>query len=701
MVSEHGSKIRSQHLERNAYLYVRQSSLRQVYEHAESTKRQYALADRAVALGWPRENIVTIDSDLGQSGSSATNRDGFKKLVAEVGMGHAGIVIGIEVSRLARNSCDWHRLLEICAFSETLILDEDGLYDPNDFNDRLVLGLKGTMSEAELHYLKARMWGGRLAKARRGELSTALPVGFVHAQDGSVALDPDLHVQEVLRTVFEVFANKQSARAVVLHFQEHAIRFPRKILQGSRKGEVVWGRLLYTRVIQILHNPCYAGVFCYGKVRSRRTPEGKIEYSQMPKEKWHALLPDAHAAYLSYEGWQENERILAQNAQAYGADRRNGPPREGPALLQGIVICGRCGRRMNVLYRKRRGHLDGQYGCEQDTRNLAQAACQRVNGRAVDEAVSELLLRSFTPLAMEVAFQIQDELKQRYQALERLRGQQLQRLEYEANMARRRYMQVDPDNRLVADTLEAEWNLKLRTLREAQQEHERQRQTDSHMMDDTDKKEIIALATDFPALWKNPKTLHQDKKRIVRHLIEDVTLTKASDRNILVQVRFRGGATSTLEVAAPKPAPELFTTSKATIDRVDALLDSFHDRAVAAALNAEGRRTSHGKPFSSAAVGRIRRTYRLPSFYERARQKNNHTIREMAQKLGVSYNTVYVWARKGILDAQLHPARNLYLCKFNPEILKERLTTEYRADGITGRVYRQMMDCLNKVQSDV
>jgi DNA invertase Pin-like site-specific DNA recombinase len=701
MVTVQGRKIQPQHLQRNAYLYVRQSSLRQVYEHSESTKRQYALADRAMALGWSRENIVTIDSDLGQSGSSATSRDGFKKLVAEVGMGHAGIVIGIEVSRLARNSSDWHRLLEICALSETLILDEDGVYDPNDFNDRLVLGLKGTMSEAELHYLKARMWGGRLAKARRGELKTSLPIGFVRTEDSTVVLDPDRQVQEVLRTLFQIFRKKRSARAVVLHFQHHGIRFPRKILQGPRKGELVWGALSYTRVVQILHNPCYAGIYCYGKVKTRKTPEGKAKYTYMPKENWHAFIRDAHAAYLSYEEWEENQRILANNAQAYGVYRRNGPPREGSALLQGIVICGRCGRRMRVHYRSRAEMIQGDYRCEQHSRTLAQAPCQCISGTVVDEAVSKLVLESVTPLAVDLAFRIQNELKQRREALERIRAGQLQRLQYEANMARRRYMQVDPNNRLVADTLEAEWNTKLRAVQEAQEEHERQRKVDLHEMGENEKREIIALSTDIPKLWNNPKTLQQDKKRILRHLIDDVTLTKAPDRRIAVQVRFRGGATTMLEVMNPKPAPELFKTSKATIDRIDALLNCYHDSGVAAVLNAEGLRTPRGKLFRNATVGYIRRTYGLPSFYDRVHGQNNYTIKEVAQKLRLSYNTVYLWVKNRILDAEMHPARKLYLCKLEPDILRQRLTREYQSGRMTPQLHHKMMDRLNEVQYEL
>jgi len=691
-------KISCEHLERNAYLYVRQSSFRQVYEHAESTKRQYALAERVIALGWPRERIITIDSDLGQSGSSAMNRDGFKKLVAEVGMGHAGIVIGIEVSRLARNSSDWHRLLEICALSETLILDEDGVYDPNNFNDRLVLGLKGTMSEAELHYMKARMWGGRLAKAKRGELKTQLPVGLLYGEDDAVILDPDRQVQNVMQTFFEMFRKKRSGLAVVRHFQENGIRFPRRLLKGACKGEIVWGRLLYTRAIQILHNPRYAGIFAYGRIKTKRTPDGKMKYIHMPQEKWHAFIRDAHAGYIAYDEWEENEKIIAQNAQIYGAYKRKGPPREGPALLQGIILCGKCGRRMHVHYRKRSKKLEVNYWCEQYTRNQGLSPCQRLSGGVIDEAVSELLLESFTPLAVELAFQIQDELKQRYEALDQLHRQHLERLEYEVNIAKRRYMQVDPDNRLVADTLEAEWNNRLRALKEAHEEYERQRQTDSHLIEEKEKKEIIALATDFPGLWNNPQTSHQDKKRIVRYLLEDVTVTKATDRSILVQVRFKGGATKALQVPAPKPATELFVTSRKTIDRIDTLLNSCHDSAVARALNAEGYRTPHGKVFRNATVGYIRRRYGLRSFYDRVREQKNYTIKEIAKILSVSYNTAYLWVKNKIIKASLHPGRKVYLCALNPENLKQRLTSEYRAGRTPKHFYDQIMNRLNEVQ---
>jgi DNA invertase Pin-like site-specific DNA recombinase len=700
MVMELGKKIRADHLQRNAYLYVRQSSVRQLYEHAESTKRQYALADRAVALGWPRANIITIDSDLGQSGSSVANRDGFKKLVAEVGMGHAGIVIGIEVSRLARNSSDWHRLLEICALSETLILDEDGVYEPNDFNDRLVLGLKGTMSEAELHYLKARMWGGRLAKAKRGELRTALPVGFQYADNNVVILDPDRQVQQVMRTFFETFEKKRSARGVLQSFREQQILFPSKVRTGSHRGEVVWGPLLYTRAIQMLHNPHYAGVFSYGRIKTRHTPEGRTKYAHLPPEKWHACIRDAHAAYISFERWEENQKILAGNAQAYGADRRSGPPREGPALLQGLVLCGKCGRRMQVNYRKRFQRLEGSYLCGL-TRNAGGPPCQSVSGRTIDRAVTELLLRSFTPESVELAFQIQHELRQRAEAIDLMRRQHLQRLEYEASSARRRYLQVDPSNRLVADTLEADWNTKLRAVQEAQEDYQQQKETDAHLLGEEAKKQIVALATDFRGLWSNPHASQKDRKRIARHLIEDVTVTKAADRRILVQVRFRGGATETMEVDAPLPAPELFRTSRQTIDRIDSLLDSYHDSGVAAVLNAEGHRGARGIAFSRASIGNIRRKHGLRSFTDRLHAQKLFTVKEIARKLDVSPGKAFVWAKQGILDAKLHPARKFYLCTLEPAIVRQRLKREREEGRMTRQLYEKTMNRLNEAQYEL
>src|SRR6266498_734643 len=348
-------KVTAEHLRRNAYLYVRQSTLRQVMENTESTKCQYALRQRAVALGWAQEQVVVIDSDQGHSGASAADREGFQRLVPEVGMGRAGIVLGLEVSRLARNNADWHRLLEICALADTLICDEDGLYDPGCFNDRLLLGLKGAMSEAELHFIRARLRGGQLSKARRGELPMILPIGLVYDPAGRVVLDPDAGVQHAVRHLFATFARTGSARAVVQAFNAEGLRFPARVRTGPHKGELSWMPLRHWRVLRTLHNPRYAGAFVYGRARGRKTLDGKITVEQVPRDQWIALIYDAHPGYITWDQFETNQQLLTVNAQAHSSDRAAGPAREGPALLQGLAVCGRCGRRMNVGDHHRRG----------------------------------------------------------------------------------------------------------------------------------------------------------------------------------------------------------------------------------------------------------------------------------------------------------------------------------------------------------
>jgi DNA invertase Pin-like site-specific DNA recombinase len=367
-------KVSAEHLARTAYLYVRQSTLRQVRDNTESAERQYALRQRAVQLGWPAEQIVVIDTDQGQSGASSSGREGFQRLVADVGLGKAGIVLGLEVSRLARNNADWHRLLEICALSRTLICDEDGLYDPADFNDRLLLGLKGTMSEAELHFIRARLQGGILSKARRGELPMPLPVGLVCDPAGNVVLDPDAGVQHAVRHLFDTFARTGSARAVVQSFNYDGILFPARVRFGPRKGELTWSPLTHWRVLRTLHNPRYAGAFAYGQRRTRKTPDGKTSTRAVPREQW-TLIPDSHPGYISFEQHEHNLRTLAANATAHGPDRTGGPAREGAALLQGLAICGRCGQRMTVRYHTRNGVQVPDYQCVRENIQTAGPKC--------------------------------------------------------------------------------------------------------------------------------------------------------------------------------------------------------------------------------------------------------------------------------------------------------------------------------------
>ena len=390
--------VTADHLRRLACLYVRQSSLQQVQEHQESTARQYALKRRALALGWAADQIVVIDDDLGLSGASAAERTGFQRIVADVGLGRVGVVMGLEVSRLARNSSDWHRLLEICALSETLILDEDGLYDPAHFNDRLLLGLKGTMSEAELHVLRARLIGGQLNKARRGELSMPTPLGYVVGPDGKLMLDPDEQIQGAVRLVFETFQRTGSAGAVVRYFREQGIPWPQRVSTGPRAGTFVTGALGHRRVLYILHNPRYAGAYVYGRTRQRKLRlAGQCGYRRLPREEWTVFLPNAHPGYISWEQYEANQATLRESAQSTRGDRRRSAPREGVALLQGLVICGRCGDRMSVRYSVSRGHPTPYYICQRRATERGEPPCQRLPGAAIDRAASKLVLETVTP----------------------------------------------------------------------------------------------------------------------------------------------------------------------------------------------------------------------------------------------------------------------------------------------------------------
>ena len=642
-------KVAATHLSRKAFLYIRQSTLRQVAENQESTRRQYGLRERALALGWSAEQIVVLDCDLGVSGASA-NREGFRKLVAEVGMGHAGIVLGLEVSRLARNSTDWHRLLEICALTDTLILDEDGLYDPADYNDRLLLGLKGTLSEAELHMLRARLRGGLLAKARRGELQIGLPVGLVYDELGRVVLHPDAQVRDTIALFFRTFFRTAAACATVKYFNEQAIPFPAPAGAGAKTAHVVWGRLSLSRAVHILHNPRYAGAFAYGRRNTRKQPDGRSRKTRVPREQWPVLLLDAHPGYISWEDYERIQQQLRASARAYGIDRRHGPPREGPALLQGRAICGRCGMRMSVQYHHRRGALVPDYICNIQTLQHRDPACQCIPGAEIDATVGRLLVETMTPMALELTLAVQAELETRLEEADRLRLQQVERAEHETEHARRRYLQVDPTNRLVAASLEADWNDKLRALADVRERVERQRSADRATFDDKTKQRIRALAGDFPAVWNDPATPCRERKRMVALLIEDVTLLRQSEE-IAIHIRFRGGATTTRNIPAPLNAWRKRQTHPKALARAAELLQAHTAAEVAARLNEEGFSTGAGAPFDTAAVQWLHHRWKLKNYREHLLSAGMLTPVEMMARLGVGASQLSAWRRAGRLTA--------------------------------------------------
>jgi DNA invertase Pin-like site-specific DNA recombinase/F0F1-type ATP synthase membrane subunit b/b' len=648
-------KVNADHLKRNAYLYIRQSTLRQVIENTESTIRQYDLRQRAIALGWPVERIIVIDSDLGQSAATAADREGFQKLVTEVSLEKAGIVLGLEVSRLARNSTDWHRLLEICALTDTLILDEDGLYDPRHFNDRLLLGLKGAMSEAELHVIRARLQGGILNKARRGELQCPLPVGLVYNGEGRPILDPDKQVQESIRFFFDAFRRTGSACAVVKAFRQKKLLFPRRLKRGPNKGELVWAELPHSRTLHILHNPRYAGAFVYGRNRTRTKADGSTSYTKLPREQW-ILFKDVHPGYISWGQYEENLQRLRENAHANGQDRRRSPAREGPALLQGLAVCGVCGTRMVVRYHTRQTKLIPEYVCQSDGVDHIISVCQRVFGEHVDQAVGELLIEAVTPLALEVTLTVQQEIQARLDEVDRLHKKAVDRAQYEADLAQRRYLHVDPANRLVADSLEADWNIKLRALKAAQEEYEKRCQRDRLAISEEQRASITALAQNFPQLWQNPSTPDRERKRLVRLLLEDVTLIR--NDQITAHVRFKGGITKTLTVPVPLNAWQQRATSPDIVREIDRLLDHNTYPQIASQLNDRGLRSGEGKIFTARIIAGIGKRYGLTSRYDRLRKAGMLTVDEMAALLGIHPQRVGVWKRQGLLRGHVYNDKN-------------------------------------------
>ena len=646
-------KVQPRHLERDAYLYIRQSSMRQVIENVESTKRQYALRGRATALGWRDEKIVVIDDDQGESGASASWREGFQRLVSDVGLGRAGIVMGLEVSRLARNNADWHRLLEICALADTLILDEDGVYDPASFNDRLLLGLKGTMSEAELHVIKARLRGGILNKARRGEYRCPLPTGFAYDEAGEVALDPDSQVRETIAYFFETFSRVGSASQTVKVFRKEGLCFPSRI---RNRAPTIFQPLTISTAIRTLHNPRYAGAYVYGRRQYRRAVDGKKQLRNRERNDWLACIPNAHPGYIAWEQFQQNLDTLQTNGRGYEVARAS-PPREGTALLQGRAVCGRCGRHLRVRYAARRGRLEAWYICDRAHGSRGEPSCQSIAGAPIDKAIGKLIADRMTPAVVELALEIRREIEARHDEADRLRRRAVERAQIDADLAQRRFMLVDPANRLVADTLEREWNDKLRALANAQEERERGQQEDQFALDGAIRDRLIAMTSDFEALWSDPSLPNRERKRLLAYIIEDVTLGKlAVEGTTRIHVRFKGGRTETLTTENPKSSAQQVKTQQTVIKLVDQLLDDHVYSEIADILNQKAirpggsaRRDHADARFTDLRVAYLAHQYGLRSRYDRLRDRGMLTKTEIAVRLRICESTVKRWAEHGLV----------------------------------------------------
>jgi DNA invertase Pin-like site-specific DNA recombinase len=656
-------KVTASHLKREACLYIRQSSMKQVLDNHESTLRQYDFKKEAIRLGWRAEQVVVIDNDQGHSGAQKSNRDGFRDLVSQVSMGKAGIVMGLEVSRLARNNADWHNLLELCAFSDTLILDQDGLYDANSFNDRLLLGLKGAMSEAELHVLKSRLQGGLWNKARRGELRVRLPSGFVYDLQNRVVLDPDKQVQESIRLFFETFQKIGSACGTIRELKKLELKMPTRIAQGPRRGELLWQTPTHTLALRMLHQPRYAGAFCFGKTKTRMAPDGSTHMTLVKKDEWPIVIKNAHPGYISWTEYESNLRQLQENSTASNMNERHVPPREGNALLQGLVICGNCGKSMTIRYAWNTGRQVPVYVCQRDAIEYDEEKCQYITGTTVDAAIEKLVIENVNTNSIQVAIDVQKELSSRMDETDKLWKLEMERARYDADLAQRRFMKVDPDNRLVADALEADWNEKLRILDEAKSKYEKQREKELMTLNGESQKKLMSLPTDFARLWRSKNTGMRDRKRMLKLLVEDVTLTKEG-KLIDVFVRFRGGKTENFTIPAPLRAGEMYKTPTKVLNAMDKLLDDFTIGQIADILNAQKLSPGKGEQFTPKSVYQICRNYRLKTRKERLREKGFMTLEEMAELMNVSNNTIQIWKRNGMLKA--YPYNNKNECLFEP-----------------------------------
>jgi DNA invertase Pin-like site-specific DNA recombinase len=654
-------KIRSDHLDRLAVIYVRQSTLFQVRENTGSTIRQYDLVKRARDLGWTPASIQVVDQDQGQSGSSSLGRDGFQWLVAEVGLGHVGAILSLEVSRLARSCSDWYRLLEICALSDTLVIDDEGIYDPGAYNDRLLLGFKGNMSEAELHWLHQRLQGGKIAKAEQGQLRFRLPIGLTYDPVGKTVLDPDEAVQEAIRLVFSLFEELGSGLAVVSTFAEHHLRFPTRSWGGGQADELSWGPLTHGRVLSVLHSPLYAGAYVYGRTKFRRKtlpgeePRIKGRTRRLPQEEWPIVRLDAHPGYINWEHFLRNQRRLDDN-RTWRAEDHRGAVREGASLLQGIVLCGSCGRRMSIRYQR-----DGSllvYECNQAHTQLATKVCQTIRGDRIDQAVAQCYLEAIQPAHLEVALSALDHIEVRARQVEQQWQRQIERVQYEADLARRRYRVVDPDNRLVARSLEREWNEKLAEVDRLEREYAMLPKQAAFLLTAAQREQIRALSHDLPTIWHAPTTTSAQRKQLLRWLIKDVTLSKRGNV-IVIAIRWQTETLTTLSIPRYQQSWELRQTSLQVVEQVRALAPTCTDAQIATLLNEEGKIAGMGGSFTASKIEWIRYAYHIPlDCPERPsaaptgqRGDGRYSAKAASELLNVDVSTIAHWCKTGELES--------------------------------------------------
>jgi len=649
------NKIQSHHKEKLAYVYLRQSTMGQVRLNQESTERQYALKNKAESLGWQLHQIKTLDNDLGLSGAQSSNREDFKSLVADVSMGKVGAVLALEASRLSRSCTDWHRLLEICALTNTLIIDEDGCYNPSDFNDQLLLGLKGTMSQAELHFIRARLLGGKINKAKKGQLRFPLPVGYCYDSEGSAVLDSDEQVRDVIALVFKIFNDQGSAYAVSHYFGKNNILFPKRAYGGVWKGKLMWGKLTLSRVLGVLKNPSYAGVYVYGRYRHEKTisPDGTIKAKmiKLTQDNWQITIQDHHDQYITWDDYLDNQKRLEKN-QTNGIETLlPGPAREGLALLHGLLICSYCGHKITVRYQGH-GGIAPYYQCSwRRKEGSGTKDCLTMRCEPVDHAIAERVLSVIEPQQIQIAVRALEELENRQQGVSKQWQLKLQRAQYESDLAQRRYEEVDPSNRLVAATLEKRWNDSLADLDTLQQQYNEQVNNNKVYNISSKKEELLKLTKDFPKLWHSQSTSSKDRKRILRLLIKDITV-KISDipKQAILYLRWQGGATEEMSVALPPKSSDKWRCSPDIIEQIQTLAKSMTDQEIVELFASKALKTNKGNPYTLYSIKWIRFKYNIPSY--NLRKPGEYSINEVAHKFDVSHHVVRYWIEKGIIDAR-------------------------------------------------
>lgn len=650
-------KIQGVHLERLAYVYIRQSSMRQVEENLESQDLQYQLVARAHGFGWPEARVTVVDDDLGKSGIAATQREGFQNVVAAVGLNQVGMILVTDVSRLARNCSDWYRLLDLASLCGTLISDASGVFDPRIYDDRLLLGLKGAFSEAQWYNMRTQLCAAQMNKAKRGELNLRLPVGFERIENNQVVLSSDKQVQGIIHLVFEQFTRLGSAHKVLRYLRDEHLLLPHRV-----GGKIEWTRPAYQMIYSLLKQPAYAGAFTYGKHHRVHLPgdQSKVITHKIPQSDWPVLLQDAHPAYISWDQYQANQQRLAENAQ--GQQWKRGAPRQGAALLQGIAICARCGRRMHVHYT----HASA-YVCDHDTRAFAAPRCQTFFMASIDKAIAQLFLEAVQPARLEAAIAALAQLETQNQTLTKQWQMRLEQAQYDVELARRRYERVDPDNRLVAAELEHFWEEKLLAQRQVNQEWQDFQTQHLLPLAPADQAAIRQLAQDLPSLWYAATTTQEDRKRLLRCLIREVSMDSFSKPGFsILHISWLTGLTTDLEVCRPGHGTPPATS---IANRLRQLAPHLPDDQIAELLNAEAYPTATGLPWTLARVRAVRRKHAIPSNCRYQATPNGLPrgdglipIKTAAAQLGVHRSMIADWFHAGLLPGhQHHPGASLWV----------------------------------------